>query len=145
MRNLKIAVFVLFATAAVSAQDLTMDQIPANINANFQQSYPMATEVEWEKDGQHYKVEFDIHKMEKEIWYLKTGDILKTEREITKNELPDAVLATAQNLHPEYKIDEVELTEENGKKIYEVELDKWFSDDIKLLIAEDGSLLTNNK
>ncbi|RKS53387.1 putative PepSY-like beta-lactamase-inhibitor [Gillisia mitskevichiae] len=141
MKNLKIAVFALFATAALSAQEIAIDKVPANLNSNFQKEYANATDIEWELDKGNYKVEFDLDKMEKEIWYSKNGEVLKTEMEVAIEDIPTAVAATIKNNYPNYDIDEIELTEENGKKIYEVELEKWFNDDVKMLIAADGSII----
>lgn len=142
MKNLKIAAIVLFATATVSAQDLMTSQVPTNLNTNFQKAYPNATDVEWEMEGENYKVEFDMGKMDNEIWYSIDGNTIKTEMEITENDLPSAVKNTVQSKYPDYKIDEVEMTEENGKKTYEVELEKWFQEDRKLMISENGDLIS---
>ncbi|WP_419212072.1 PepSY-like domain-containing protein [Maribacter sp. X9] len=141
MRNLAIAALALFASATVSAQDLMTSQVPTNLNTTFQKAYPNATDVEWEMEGENYKVEFDMGQMDNEIWYSKDGNTIKTEMEITENELPAAVKKTAQIKYPKYKIDEVEMTEENGQKTYEVELEKWFEKDRSLVIAEDGTLI----
>lgn len=145
MKNLKIAVVALFATAAVSAQDLAKNQVPTNLNESFQKAYPNATDVEWEMDGMNYKVEFDMNKMENEVWYSKEGNIIKSEMELTEKDLPGAIATAVKNKYPEYSIDEVEVTEVDGKKTYEVELEKWFSEDIKLFFSEDGSILKTGK
>tara|TARA_R110000772_G_scaffold74718_4_gene162721 strand:- start:1093 stop:1530 length:438 start_codon:yes stop_codon:yes gene_type:complete len=142
MKNLKIAAIALFATATVSAQDLMTSQVPTNLITNFQKEYPNATDVAWELEGENYKVEFDMGKMENETWYSKDGNTIKTEMEITENNMPQAVKNTAKSKYPDYKIDEVEVTEENGKKTYEVELEKWFQEDIKLVISESGALIS---
>lgn len=141
MKNLKIAAIALLATASITAQDIENDKVPTSLNTSFQKAYPNASDIEWEKDGVNFKVEFDQDNMENEIWYSNTGEILKTEKEVTLEDLPSAVISTIKNKYPKYDIDEVELIEAKGKKTYEVELEKWFSEDVKLLIAEDGSIL----
>jgi uncharacterized membrane protein YkoI len=145
MKNLKIAALALFATAAVSAQDLSANQIPSDLNSNFQKAYPNATDVEWEKEGMNYKVEFDNDKMENEIWYSKDGSIVKSEIEITENDLPSAISTMLKKNYSEYKVDEVDLINENGKKMYEIELEKWFSEDKKILVTENGELISEMK
>ena len=141
MKNLKIAAIALLATATVSAQDIANDKVPTSLNSSFQKAFPNASDIEWEKDGVNFKVEFDQDNMENEIWYSNNGEILKTEKELTLKDLPSAVIATIKSKYPKYDIDEVELSEAKGKKTYEVELEKWFSEDVKLMIAEDGSIL----
>ena len=145
MENLKMAAFALFATAAVTAQDLQQNQIPESLNTAFQQDYPQATDVEWEMDGMNYKVEFDLGKMDNEIYFTTDGNVLKSEMEMAEKDLPAAVAGTVKNKYPKYKVDEIEVTEENGVRTYEVELEKWFSDDIKLLLSEDGTLISEVK
>jgi uncharacterized membrane protein YkoI len=145
MKNLKIAALALFATAAVSAQDLSANQIPSDLNSNFQKAYPNATDVEWEKEGMNYKVEFDNDKMENEIWYSEDGSIVKSEIEITENDLPSAISTMLKKNYSEYKVDEVDLINENGKKMYEIELEKWFSEDKKILVTENGELISEMK
>ncbi|HEA29396.1 MAG TPA: hypothetical protein ENH91_05295 [Leeuwenhoekiella sp.] len=142
MKKLKLSLVALIVTATVSAQDLVIDQVPTTLNTNFQKAYPSATDVEWEMEGGNYKVEFDMDKMDNEIWYSKDGNIVRTEMEMTEKDLPAAVKKTAQSKYPKYDIDEVEMTEENGQKTYEVELEKWFQKDRKLIIAEDGTFIS---
>lgn len=145
MKHVKLIALALLATAAVSAQDLMKGQVPVNLHNSFTQAYPEATDVEWEMEGVNYKVEFDLEKMDHEILYSKTGSVIKSELEIPKAEIPIAVAATLQSKYPKYKIDEVEMTQENGNKTYEVELEKLLSKDKKLVIAEDGTFIKENK
>lgn len=143
MKNLKfkIAALALFGVVAVQAQDLTMQEVPANLNESFQKLYPEATDVEWEKEGATYKVEFDTNQMEHEIWYSENGTLVKTEKELAITELPAAIASALKSNYSKYKIDEVEMTEENGKKIYEIELEKMFSKDITIFMTDNGSVV----
>ncbi|WP_194852302.1 PepSY-like domain-containing protein [Nonlabens antarcticus] len=141
MKNLKIAVIAMFATAAVTAQDLRADQVPSDLNNSFQKEFPQATDIEWEMNAETYKVEFDMGRMDHEIWYSKDGKKIKTEMEITEAELPASIAATLKKNYNSYNIEEVEVTEENGTKTYEIELEKWFSDDIKLIMSEKGIVI----
>tara|TARA_R100000935_G_C2794954_1_gene147737 strand:- start:548 stop:985 length:438 start_codon:yes stop_codon:yes gene_type:complete len=141
MKNVKFAALALFTTAAVSAQDLSVDQIPTDLSNNFQKAYPNASDVEWEKEGMNFKVEFDNEKMENEIWYSTEGTMVKSEMEIDENDLPSAISEMIKSKYPEYNVDEVDLINEDGKKMYEIELEKWFSDDVKLLLTENGELV----
>lgn len=145
MKKLKIAVCALFVTAAVSAQDISQNEVPMNIKNSFQKNYAAATDTEWEMDGANYRIEFDLGEVENEIWYSKDGAILKTKLEITATDLPAAVANTIKNNYPKYKIDEVEVTNENGAKIYEVELEKMFNKDIELVLDDKGTIIKESK
>lgn len=143
MKNLKIAALAIFATATMSAQDLKTSDVPSNLTNNFQKSYANATGVEWEMDGDNYKVEFDVNKMEHEIWYSKDGTVVKTESEISESELPSAIKSVIKNKYADYKVDSIEMTESNGEKNYEVELEKGWTKEVKVVFDSTGKVMSS--
>jgi len=144
MKTLKITAIALFATAMMNAQDLRMKEVPSNLKSNFQKTYNNATDVEWEKDNLNYKVEFDVNDMEHEIWYNTQGEVLKSEMEITDKELPNAISKTIKTKYSDYKIDSIEVTERNGEKTYEVELEKnWWSNEMNVVFDANGKILSS--
>jgi uncharacterized membrane protein YkoI len=145
MKNLKIAALALFATAAVSAQDLQMNEVPANLTDSFQKENPNATDVEWEMEGMNYKVEFDVNRMEHEIWYSKDGETVRREQELSKKDLPSSITDMIESKYSEYKIDSVEMTEKDGKKTYEVELEKGWTEEKTLILDESGKVINEYK
>lgn len=143
MKNLKIAALAIFATATMSAQDLKTSDVPSNLTNNFQKSYANTTEVEWEMDDDNYKVEFDVNKMEHEIWYSKDGTVVKTESEISESELPSAIKSVIKNKYADYKVDSIEMTESNGEKNYEVELEKGWTKEVKVVFDATGKVMSS--
>lgn len=143
MKTLKITAIAIFATAMINAQDLKMNEVPANLMTNFQNTYKTATDVEWEMEGMHYKVEFDVNRMEHEIWYTKDGNIVKSEMEITEKDLPSAIASAIKSNYADYKIDSIEVTEMDNKKIYEVELEKGWTKEMKVVFDENGTVLSS--
>lgn len=141
MKNLRIAVVALFATAAVSAQDLSMSDVPSNLTDSFQQAYPDVTDIEWEMDGMNYKVEFDKDRMEHEIWYNKDGQTVRMEQELTESDLPEAINLAIKSKYDGFSIDSVEMTEMDGKKTYEVELEKGWDTEKKVVFDSDGKVV----
>lgn len=142
MKTLKITAIAIFAVATMNAQDLRLDEVPSNLTANFQNTYKTATDVEWEMEGINYKVEFDMNRMEHEIWYNKDGDVVKTEMEISDTELPSAISTAIKDNYAGYKIDSVEMTEMNNIKTYEVELEKGWTKEMKVVFDEKGKVLS---
>lgn len=145
MKNLKIIALALFVTAAIQAQDLTESQLLENFTAGLLKEYPTATDIEWERKGTDYKVEFDVGKMEHEIWFNKDGDVVKVEKEITRSEIPAALLAVIGKDYPEYKIDSVESTMKNGVTTYEIELEKDWNESLKVTFSTSGKVLNIKK
>ncbi|WP_431134144.1 PepSY-like domain-containing protein [Psychroserpens mesophilus] len=145
MKTLKITALALFATAMVTAQDLDMHEVPTELSETFQNEYRNAMDVEWEKEGANYKVEFDVNDMEHEIWYTNDGTKVKSEMEITKADVPNAITKAIKHNYADYKIDSVEMTEMNGKKTYEVELEKGWFKDMDVVFDANGSVLSSDK
>ncbi|TXD81798.1 hypothetical protein ESY86_16480 [Subsaximicrobium wynnwilliamsii] len=145
MRSLKLATLAIFATAAMSAQDLKMDEVPSNLADTFKKEYPQATDVEWEMDMANYKVEFDVNRMEHELWYSKEGKVMKSEMELTETDLPAAIASVLKSKYADYKVDSVEVTEENGAKTYEVDLEKGWNEELDLVFSANGEVLSEMK
>lgn len=140
MKTLKLSALALFATVMVNAQDLKMNDVPSNVNSTFQKEYNNATDVEWEMDEMNYKVEFDMNDMEHEIWYTKEGQVVKTERELSEKDLPSAIVSAIKSKYSGYDIDSVEMTEMENNKTYEVELEKGWSKELKVVFDANGTV-----
>lgn len=143
MKNLKIAALLLVATATVSAQDLTMDAVPANLQSTLSKSYSAAKDVEWERKGDLFKVEFEINRLDHDLWYDGEGNIIKSKIEIRENELPPLVATAVKNKYADYKIDSVEVYEQEGTKTYKVDIEKGWFIERKLTIDGTGKIITD--
>lgn len=124
MKSLKILAIMLFTTGFAKAQDLNSADVPVNLRDAFNKEYPKATAVEWEKEMDHYKVEFDLDRRDHEIWYSASGSIVKKEQEMKKTELPPSIRAVIQSKYAGYRVDDVEMVWKKKIKTYEVELEK---------------------
>lgn len=105
------------------AQDIPQNEVPSVVLNAFQSGYPNALDVEWEKKGQIYSVEYEIGKTDHKAWFDQSGKIVKHEEEIGKTELPDAVKQTVNEQFKDYRIDDAEKIEKDGKAYYKIELD----------------------
>lgn len=143
MKNLKITVLALCTTALLSAQDLSKDQIPENIQSTFQQNFTNAKDVDWEKSGNDYKVEFEIDNKDHDIWYYKNGMVIKFKKEISENEIPQEVVSTITDKYPDYKIDSAEVEEQDNQKIYKIEIDKGWNKERELVIDATGKIVSD--
>ncbi|TDU40069.1 putative PepSY-like beta-lactamase-inhibitor [Gelidibacter sediminis] len=143
MKNLKIAAVLLFATATISAQDLKTNEVPAVVQNAFSTAHNNATDVEWEKKAEHYKVEFEVNNMERDIWYDSNGAVVKSEMEISEGELPAAVAKAVKDAYTDYKIDSIDVLEMNGEKTYEIEIEKGWLKERKLIIDATGKVISD--
>ncbi len=124
MKTLKILTIALFATGVAMAQDLNPSEVPGNLKDAFNKEYPMATDVEWEKKLDNYKVEFDLNRQDHDVWYNASGTVLKKKIEITEVELPQAIRNAIKSNYAGYRVDDVEMIWQNNATTYEVELEK---------------------
>lgn len=142
-RTLLAGTFVvaLFA-GTVKAQDLYQNQVPSVIVNSFQKTFPKAFDVEWEMDGENYKVEFETGMLgtDHEAWYEKTGKLIRHKEEISKGELPPKVLAKVNSDFKEYRIDDVEKITEGDQVTYTLEL-KTISEEWKVAFDKEGNVL----
>ncbi|WP_373517904.1 PepSY-like domain-containing protein [Pricia sp.] len=118
-----------------------MSEVPADMRTSFEQTYPNAEDVEWEMEGESYKVEFEIDREDHEIWYASDGNTAKMEKEISDSDLPQAIHSAISYTYEGYTIDGIDMIEENGVATYEVELEKSGDDDKKVLFDTDGKVL----
>lgn len=133
----------IFFTGAAVAQDIPQSQVPAGVVSNFQKAFPDAMDVEWEMDGNLYKVEFEIgmRKLDHDAWYDDAGQLLKHQEEISKNSLPKQVTAGVKQEFKGYRIEDVERITEGDKVTYKLEV-KSRTEEWKLTLDSNGKVLT---
>jgi len=131
----------LFANIA-TAQDLPQSQVPSSVVNSFQESFPTAFDVEWELDGENYKVEFETGILGKDhdAWYDKTGRLIRHKEEISKDELPQKVLARINSDFSGYRIDDVKKIAEGNTTTYTLEL-KSATQEWKVAFDSEGNVL----
>jgi len=104
------------------AQKNQEKNVPAVVKAAFENQFKNAKDVEWEKEGNNYEVEFEMGEVEQSVLYDATGNLIETEVEIKVSELPSG----AQDyLKAKYKgkIKEAsKITDALGTETYEAEV-----------------------
>lgn len=132
----------LFANTAFG-QDIPQSQVPSVIVNNFQQTFPKAYDIEWELDGENYKVEFETGLLgtDHDVRYDKTGKLVRHKEEISKRDLPQKVLAKINSDFKSYRVDDVKKNTEGDKVTYILEL-KTFSEELKVAFDSEGNVLS---
>ena len=141
---MKIIVFFtafLFTTIGFS-QGLEKDEVPSLVVNNFKKQFPKANDIEWEKHGELFEVEFDTKNGEdNEAWFNKEGKIIKQKTIISKEELTKPILLKLEKEFPNYKITEVEQTIEHKVSSYEIEL-KNDTQEWEIVMDSKGNIIT---
>lgn len=133
----------LFSTTMSLAQDIPQNQVPSLVLNSFQQSYSKAFDLEWELDGDKYKVEFELGLpgTDHEIWYDQNGKLLRHKEEISKGDLPKAVQKKLKIGYSSYRIDDVKKITEGTVATYTLEV-KNLSEEWKLALDTEGNELS---
>lgn len=141
MKKLFLLLTLLGAVTISAAQDLHKRQVPSVVLNQFEKQFPKAKEVEWEKSGELYKVEFETNwSDDHDVWYNAEGKMVKHKEELSSRNLPKSIQEYLSKEYKYYKIDDVERITENDEVIYKVEVERR-DREIKLLFHEDGSLI----
>lgn len=139
MKNLGLVFLAAGIFSVANAQDVPQVEVPSLVLNAFQSKYSNATDVEWEKQGDLYKVEFEIGNRDHDLWVDKNGNIKKHKEEVTKTELPEAVVKKLKTDFRDYRVDDVDRIETNGKVYFQIDLDS-FTGDREVLFLADGSI-----
>lgn len=133
---------ILLMSQSVSGQDIAQHQVPSVIVNNFQKTFPSARDIEWEKDGEHFKVEFETGLLNKDhdAWYSQEGKMIRHKEEISKKDLPKKVQSAIAKQFPGYRMDDVVKITEGDKASYQLEVKKG-REEWKVLFGADGELL----
>lgn len=124
MKTLKFLAVFLFATSVTMAQDMNTADVPANLKSAFSTEYATATDVEWEKELDNYKVEFDLNRVDHEVWYDASANMVKKEQDVAEADLPQAIKDAIKSNYVGYRVDDVDMIWQNNSTSYEVELEK---------------------
>ncbi len=140
-KTIKIVVLLILGTGTIFAQDIPKSQVPSVIVNNFKKEFTKANDVEWERQGDLYNVDFEIGWFtDYEAWYNASGKLVKHTQEINKSDLPKAVINAIKTQYKEYSIDDVKKIIEDGVETYKVELEKW-DEDFDVIYSKNGNLI----
>lgn len=138
MKTLMFA-FCLAGATAVNAQDISQTEVPSLVLNTFQSKYPTARDIDWEIEGDLYKVDFEIGNRDHDLWIDKNGKVTKHKEEIVKSELPSAIAQKIKSEFKQYTIDDVDKIERDGKVLFKVDLDSK-SGDREVTFNNDGTI-----
>lgn len=142
MRIIIISLFIFSSGLMSCAQDLNPSDAPSVVLNTFKTNFPDARDVEWEKQGDDYEVEFDHNQIDHNAYIDASGKLILYKYDINPNDLPQAVKNTIQAEFKDYQIDDADLVEKDGEKLYEVELESNITDR-QVAFTQDGEVTEN--
>lgn len=145
MRRL-LFLFTLLTTLGICASCEKYDA-PSSVRHTFNNQYPSAVDVEWERKHGYVVVDFYLPGTgECEAWYKKSGTWVMTSYDMLYNDLPQAVRTAFESAYgTQTPVDDVERVERSkGDTIYIIETTavvNGYLTDIFLDYTEDGTLV----
>ena len=132
---MKKILFFAVAIFAMLAVGCDKDYSPStDMRANFQQAYPDAVDVEWERDHKHIVAEFKLPGVSNdcEAWFTKDGAWVLTTFDIKYSELPEAVRNSFESEYGSMTpVDSVtHVQRSNGDDIYFLEIESIVNDEL---------------
>lgn len=89
MKNLlKILSIIVISAAWLFACDNQEVQVPQEVQSAFAAEYPDASGVDWEREGNQYKVEFRANELDIEITYDEQGNVIEKLGDVEEDPLP---------------------------------------------------------
>ncbi|EMR01034.1 PepSY-like domain-containing protein [Cesiribacter andamanensis] len=137
MKSSMLLLSVLFLSAFSCQDELAQKDVPEPVVAGLAATFPEASQVEWEKEGDNYEAEFMLNSLEHEALLNASGSVLKYKHELAVPDLPEAVAAAIQQHYPDRQISDPEKLHQEDQMYYQVELENE-SEEIKLVFAENG-------
>lgn len=143
MKNLILMSMLAFAMSSiVSAQDLMPNQVPQAVSDAFSQQFSNAKDIEWEKQGNQFEVEFETGWSRDHVaWFSEEGELVYLKEDIRNRDLPEAVQSRIASDFSDYRIDDAEKITEGEQVTFEVSLDSRRMADIDVIISESGEII----
>lgn len=123
MKNLFFFIPIIFWSNTLSAQDIPSSQVPNEVKTAFLRVEANPKDVEWEKKGQYYEVEYEIGRFDHELWISPTGQILRHKEEVSSSNLPQSIKNLLQTQYKEFRVDDVDKLTVGNNVFYKIELE----------------------
>lgn len=143
MKAITFLAAIFMTTASLFAQDVPESEVPSVILNTFKKEFPKASDVEWERQGEQYNVDFEIGFFtDFEAWFDASGKLLRQSEDISESDLPNAVKDAIKKQFDGYHIDDVEKITESNVETFLVEIEKG-NDEKHLYFSNDGKIVKN--
>src|SRR5690606_621921 len=95
---------------------------------------------EWELKNGVYEAEFEIGRLDHEVWINKNGTIIKHKEELSSKLLPAAVRERIRSNFKGYRASDAEKLTQGNNVFYKVEL-KSLTKEQNVIFSEDGTIV----
>jgi hypothetical protein len=141
MKNVALIMALAIAVSLQSCAKNNEDgKAPDKVISAFNQKFPKAKKVEWEKENENeWEAEFKIDGKEYSANFSSNGEWSETEYEIKESQIPENILAILNSNFTDYEIEGAEIAETIAGKSYEFEIEQG-EDEFEVVIDAQGNL-----
>ena len=119
--------FILFITLQVSAQRVTVDNVPDEVSKAFKAKFSIAEKTTWVVADDYYEADFKVSKVDFTATFDRAGKWIKTAKFMKASELPksvkDAITKEFGQLSG-YTYEDVERVENEKEVVYMLNIKK---------------------
>jgi len=135
-----VTIFGFAIALSACAQNTIQSNVPSVVLNSFQKEFPNATNVEWETMEKAYEVDFDLNRLDHEVWLDQHGKIISHKQELAVNDVPKTIAAAVTRDFAGFRTTDADKVEVEGKTTYIVEV-KNGGTEWKATYGADGTLL----
>ena len=131
--------FLVGGIASGNAQDIAKKDVPDAVKAAFNKAYPKATDVDWERKGSNYEVDFDLAKVDHKAIYTASGKTIALEKDIPNKQLPATITKSIKAKYPQGRIDDVDQINTGDIVSYKIDIEG--TPDVNVWYGADGKFI----
>lgn len=141
--NQRIKAVLIAAVLTVTSFGFASAQsgaIPTPVSNAFKSEFPNARDVDWDRSRNLYEVEFEMNRLDHEVWYNAEGQAVRHKQELKTRSVPAKVRQSVKKQYRGYRIAEAEKLREGNEVVYKLELKIW-TRDFDVFVNEGGEVL----
>lgn len=146
MKTFILLAAILFCYGTIHAQDISASEVPEVVKNALLKTHPNPKDVEWERKGEYYNVEYEIGRHDHELWISPSGQIVKHKEELSANALPQGLRNKIKSDYKGYKVDDVDKLTIGNQVLYKIELESGRGSnktELDLILDENGNSQDN--
>jgi len=120
-------------------EELPKKDVPNAVKAVFSKAYTKATDVDWERKGSNYEVDFNLARVDHKALYTATGKRISLQKDIPNKELPATIAKSIKTKYPQGRIDDVDQINTGGKVSYKIDIEG--TPDVNVWYGADGKFI----
>lgn len=140
MKNFLLITCLLSISFIACSSDIATKNVPSVVLNAFKTQFPTAVDVEWEKVNNLYEADFEVANVDHTAQLNTEGTLLQLKKEISLAELPKAINDAIAANFKGYVADDLELIKKGNQTYYQLQLEKNWSFDKKLVFNANGQI-----